>query len=326
MNLPYLLRLFCLSFSFFFLLNAAAGAVLRFFAEPAGNLAATRRSAAAANFIFGLRLLPAAIGILFVFLLCVPSYLRLEPGANPERVGPACIIFGLLGLTTWCLSAVRAMRAVVTSIRHHSRLARDAHRLHVGEHCCDLQVIDDDKPLLALSGLVRPRLLISRSLLRSLTPDELAAALSHEGAHRASRDNLKRLLLVLAPDVFPFANALHTLDQHWRKFTEWAADDQAVAGDSSRALCLASALVRVARLGASAPLPYLSTSLLASDRDLRARVDRLLHRAQVPSPSFFKARPRLGLIAFGSAIGLSALLLAPSTFHFIHELQELLLR
>jgi len=73
-------------------------------------------------------------------------------------------------------------------------------------------------------------------------------------------------------------------------------------------------------------LPYLSTSLLASDRDLRARVDRLLHRAQVPSPSFFKARPRLGLIAFGSAIGLSALLLAPSTFHFIHELQELLLR
>jgi beta-lactamase regulating signal transducer with metallopeptidase domain len=176
-----------------------------------------------------------------------------------------------------------------------------------------------------MSGLLRPQFLISRNILNGLSPEELAAALRHEHAHRASRDNVKRLLLLLAPDAFPFLRPLRPLESNWSKFTEWAADDQAAAGDSLRALSLASALVRVARLGSSPRLPILSTSLLACDRDLSARVDRLLNpTTQAPAQSQ-QTRSRFRIAGLLIASGFVLLFVAPSALSAVHQLLELLL-
>jgi len=137
-------------------------------------------------------------------------------------------------------------------------------------------------------------------VLRSLSAQELLLALHHENAHRISRDNLKRLFLLLAPPPIPFFRGLASLERCCGKFSEWAADDEAVRGDSHRALSLAAALLRVARMGAAPQLSFLHTSLCAGDQDLSARVERL------PPPPLVHAKPlsRTLSLTFGSGLGM----------------------
>ncbi|MGB6460828.1 MAG: hypothetical protein WBG02_12760, partial [Candidatus Acidiferrum sp.] len=287
--------------------------------------AESKTPVAAARFLLALRMLPFALAALFVVGLCVPSYLWLEPAATAERVGLVCVILGLLGALTWTLSLVRAVHSVYVSMRHDRLSDRDGIETLIPGSSSRLIVVENESPVLAVSGLLRPRLLISRSVLGALSAEELDAALSHEHAHHASRDNAKRLLLLLAPDVFPFVRPFRPLESAWAKFAEWAADDQAAAGDSRRALSLAAALVNVARLGSAPRLPFLSTSLVPCDRDLFARVDRLLCPVPVVAARTWPARPS-GRVAALLLLGSAAFLLAaPATLSFVHELLEILL-
>ncbi len=325
MILPYLFRLLCLCFASFFVLNVAAGLLARALSNSAIRIAESRTPRSAARFVLVLRLLPFFLSTLFVVGFCVPSYLWLEPAATAERVGLLSVVLGLLGLATWSVSIARTAHSLVASLRHNRLCRLAGQEIRIPGESSSLVVVEHEAPLLALSGLLQPRLLISRSVLHALSSEELDAALAHEQAHRRSRDNAKRLLLLLAPDVFPFVSPLRTLESHWSRFAEWAADDQATAGDSNRALCLAAALVGVARLGTAARLPYLSTSLLACDRDLSARIDRLLHLAPI---TFCCARPaphRLRSVSFLLAGCLAALFLAPAALSSVHELLELFL-
>ena len=325
MILPYLLRLMCLCFASFFVLNAAAGLFVRISSKSAIRFAQAKSSGTAAQLLLALRLLPFALAVLFVVALCVPSYLWLEPAASSERVGLLCVVFGFLGAAIWFTSIARTVRSLVASLRHNQLCRLAGQETRLPRNSAPIVLVEDEAPLLALSGLLRPRLLISRGVLRVLSPEELDAALAHEQAHRTSRDNAKRLLLLLAPDVFPFVRLFRMLECSWSKFAEWAADDQAAGGDSRRALFLAAALVHVARLGPAPPLPLLSTSLLAGDHDLVARVDRLLHPIPIARVYSKPAHHRLRTAGFLLAGCLTALLLTPSALSSVHELLELLL-
>src|SRR5579863_10118963 len=208
MILPYLLRLSCLCFASFFVLNLAAGLIIRFFSKSAIRFADSRAPRTAARYLLVLRLLPFALAVLFVVALCVPSYLWLEPATASERVGFLSVILGLLGAAAWLVSIARAIHSLGASWRH-SRLCRLAGvDTSIPGGSSSLLVVESDAPLLAMSGLLRPRLLISRRVLQTLSSEELSAALLHEHAHRTSRDNAKRLLLLLAPDTFPFFRPL----------------------------------------------------------------------------------------------------------------------
>jgi beta-lactamase regulating signal transducer with metallopeptidase domain len=143
----------------------------------------------------------------------------------------------------------------------------------------------------------------------------LAVALRHERAHRASRDNLKRLLIQLAPAVFP---GLRKLEQAWIQSAEWAADDRATEGDPDRSAALAEALLRVARLQSTIAMPTLVTSLVAADEDLAQRVNRLLDAPAVAEPS-----RRFELFAFSIAAVLIAVL--ATNLRVVHLLLESLL-
>jgi Zn-dependent protease with chaperone function len=325
MILPYLLRLLCLCFASFFVLNAAAGLIVRISSKSAIRFAESRTPGTAAQFLIALRMLPFVLATLFVVGLCVPSYLWLEPVATAERVGMLCVVLGLLGAAIWLASIARTVHSLVASHRHNRLCRLAGQEMRVPGNPAPIVLVEDETPLLALSGLLRPRLLISRAVFRVLSAEELEAALAHEHAHRTSRDNAKRLLLLLAPDVFPFVRLFRMLECRWSKFAEWAADDQASAGDSRRALSLAAALVHVARMGSAPRLPFLSTSLLACDRDLSARVDRLLLADPRTPPCPSKTRLRLQGAGLLFAVYLAALLLAPSALSSVHELLELLL-
>jgi Zn-dependent protease with chaperone function len=325
MILPYLLRLLCLCFASFFVLNVATGLLVRICCKSAICFAESRTPRAAARVLLALRLLPLALAGLFVAALCVPSYLWLEPAATAERVGVICVILGFLGAATCLISMARTTYSLFASLRHNRRFQSAGQESRLSGEPSPVVVVETDAPLLAMSGLFRPRLLISRGVLRSLSAEELDAALRHEHAHRTSRDNAKRLLLLLAPDIFPFIRPLRALEGSWSKFAEWSADDQATGGDSSRAVSLAGALVRIARMGSGPRLPFLSTSLLACDRDLSARVDRLLRAVPSASVALKPAHHRLRTAGFLLASGLATLLLAPFALSSVHELLELLL-
>jgi Zn-dependent protease with chaperone function len=325
MILPYLVRLLCLCFASFFVLNALPALLVRVASKRAIRFAESRTPAAAARLLLALRLLPFALAILFVAGLCVPSYLWLEPGATSEEVGLLCVSLGVLGAVVWLMAIGRAAHSLFASFRHNRLCRLAGQETHVPGESSSVVLVENEAPLLALSGVFSPRLLISRSVLRSLSSDEFDAALRHERAHRTSRDNAKRLLILLTPDILPFVSLHPLLESNWAKFTEWAADDHATAGDAGRAVSLAAALVHVARMGSGPRLPSLSTSLLACDRDLSARVNRLLHavpyRRVIPRPAVRLLRAT----GFLLAAGLGAVLLAPYALSSVHELLEILL-
>lgn len=326
MIFPYTVRLLCLCFACFFLLNGALSLAAWICCKPGKELTAQMRPGAAARLLLGLRLLPSALAVFVVASLCVPSYLWLEPVGTGERVGAICALLGALGVASWIGSLGRAGRALVASVRCNRLCGTEMREIRIAGKGFCASVVDVDAPLLAIAGLIQPRLIVSRGVLDALSPEELDAALRHENAHRVSRDNFKRLLVLLAPDTLPFVKGFRALERSWAKLAEWAADDEAAEGDARRALSLAGALVRVAQMGAGPRLSFLHTSLVAGDRDFSARVERLLRTeasvARSDRRSSFLLRGAIGLLA----ACLAAVMVWPGMLLGVHRLLELFLR
>jgi hypothetical protein len=323
---PYALRLFCLCVASFFVVNAGVGLLLSAVSRAAIRAAETMRARRAARFLFLIRILPFALGIGVVLGLCVPSYLWFEPHATAERVGVGCLALVFFGAASWLVSVARVSRAMVAASRCQQLWKETGHEDRLPGESLRAMVVEKDAPLLALAGILRPRLIVSRGVLSALSSDQLGVALYHENAHRVSRDNLKRLFLLLVPDPLPFVRRLGTFDEAWAKFAEWAADDEAVQGDSNRAVALASALLRVARMGSGPRLSFLHTSLVGGDRELAARVERLLEvETSGPQPPSQTRSLEFGA-GFATAALIATLLAGPAILSSVHRLLELVLR
>jgi Zn-dependent protease with chaperone function len=215
----------------------------------------------------------------------------LEPDITGERVGVTCLLAAALGVAGWTVSLLRGLVSVVRTQQYIRRCESGIHETDASDATPELVVVSQTNAVMAVAGILHPRLLVSQDVMDALSQEQKEAAFRHEAAHGASRDNLKRLLFLLAPDVVPFAGSFSKLEEGWARFTEWAADDEAVDGDPSRALSLASALVRVAKLGVPATPSYLLSSLVDSDRDLATRVDRLLREPE------YAVKPMAPLVA-----------------------------
>jgi hypothetical protein len=131
--------------------------------------------------------------------------------------------------------------------------------------------------------------------------------------------------MLLAPDVLPFMRGLVALERSWAKAIEWAADDQASAGDPRRALSLADALVKVARMGNKPQLSYLTSSLMADDHDLSERVDRLLRPQPIPEKPVKELIPLVSGAAALMAASLMIVVLWPASLSMVHQALEQLI-
>jgi len=101
-------------------------------------------------------------------------------------------------------------------------------------------------------------------------------------------------------------------------FAEWAADDRAAEGSDSKALSLASALVRLARMKAGPPVPELAISLLGASGEVGARVERLLAGAPESEPDASRAAHYGWLLWAGVAM----VILQPVALLWAHDLLE----
>jgi Zn-dependent protease with chaperone function len=320
--LPYVLRLLCLCLASFYLLHLVLAAAVSGLAPLAIRIAGQLRPRMAARFLLTLRLLPAGVAAFLVAGMCAPSYLLLEPDATAEDVGLTCLLAAVLGGAIWAIAMARGLRASIRSMMYVRQCERTGAQTYLAGDATPVLVVPGTGASLALAGVFRPRLVISQPVVSALSTEQLAAALRHERAHQTSRDNFKRLVILLTPRGFPFAGGFASLESAWAKFTEWAADDRAVAANGLRSVSLAAALVRVARLGPSPQPSLLMTSLLADGRELSTRVERLLV-ATPPGEALERDRPVMGVIATAiAAVPLVFLMLQPGSLWFAHRLLE----
>jgi len=322
MNLPYTLRLLCLCCASFFLVHIALAMAARLGAGTAVRIAEHMKPSSAARFLFALRMLPLVLALLAVLAFCIPSYLWLEPEATGEKVGVVCMLMALLGIAVWGPALFRVVSALRGTSRYLNQCARQGRRIRVPGEPAPALLLSDKVPVMAVAGVLRPQLVISRRVMHGLSPAQREAALRHERAHRESGDNLKRLLLMFAPDAIPFVGTFAALDRAWAKFTEWAADDSAAEGDPQRAVSLAAALVRVARMGSRPRPSYLSCSLVGGDQELSERVDRLLR----PQPKPVKpVKEIVSVLTSACALLASAVtvvLVWPNSLSLVHQALE----
>jgi beta-lactamase regulating signal transducer with metallopeptidase domain len=268
-------------------------------------------------FLLGTRLLPAALSLLFVSAMFVPSQWRFEPAEIDESFGVVVFALAAFGSLILLRSGARA-RAVARADR---RLRSGAqHRATATAGVDEVQ----DFPGVSLAGVLRPRILIGSAVAQQLSSEEFDVAVAHELAHRFAGDNLKRFALLCAPDVFGGSGVARQLEDRWHAAAESLADARAVNGDGRRALHLASALLKVARISAGSP-PLLTSPAWSNLNDLpllEMRVRRLVHgtapaaRRPLPGPALFAA-----CMAMAGVLG-SSVPLARS----IHQATEALVR
>lgn len=321
MIVPYVLRLLCLCLGSFFLIHLALSLFARALApwamRHAERIGQRQPARSAAMLVLTLRLFPAVLSIAAVAALCVPSFLSFEGRRGAETIGMPFLAAAALGGSIWAISLTRSLSALVRSHRHVPRRSAV-----VGRESERVWLLESSAPLIGLAGVLRPRVLVSRSVASSLEGDQLAAALRHERAHRASADNLKRLLLLLAPEALPGLSLFRSVDRAWARLAEWAADDWAAA-DATTSLALAEALVRVARLGAAPRTSPLVSAFVPAGEDISARVNRLLNGA-----SYAGGRSRVfGSALFASlfAVPFTVVAVAPGSLSAVHQLLERLM-
>ena len=330
MALPYLLRLVCLCFATFFIVHAASAILVWIGAPAAFRVAQHSKPGFAARFLLLFRMFPFALTLFIVLGFCIPSYLWLEPLASGEKVGYACLGAAAMGFVVCVLSIFRVGFSLLRTSRYMSSCQRNGQEVTVEGEASPVLVVKRDAPVMAVAGLLRPRLIVSLGVLHKLTPEQRDAAFRHEQAHQTSRDNLKRFLCLMAPDAIPFISGFKKIERQWARYTEWAADDHAVAGDSQRALSLAAALVSVAKMGVDHQPAYLLSSLysplVAEDEDLAIRVDRLLREqqyAEKPLAPLVQVARNVALVA-GSLV--VAALVWPGSLGSVHQILEKLVQ
>lgn len=326
MNLPYTMRLLCLCCASFFMIHLALALMTRLSAGTALRVAEHMKPSSAARFLFVLRLAPLVLTLFAVLAFCIPSYLWLEPEATGEKVGFFCVFTAVMGVAIWALSAMRAVGAVRGTNRYLHECERHGRKINVNGSDSPALLLADKVPVMAVAGVLHPRLVVSKRVMHGLTPEQREAALSHEQAHCVSGDNLKRLLILLAPEILPFAPSFRKLDRGWSKFTEWAADDAASAGDPKRALSLASAMVSVAKMGSRPRPSYLSCSLVGGSEELSERVDRLLRPQPKPEKPVREVIALLSSLTGLVTTAVAVVFIWPSSLTLVHQALERLVR
>jgi len=234
------------------------------------------RPSKAPTVLFALKLVPGVVALFFTCVVYLPAQWRFEPEGAEESAGYTLIALGLLGAVTLALAARRAARdARVTRILERGWLERArGPRTFVGG-TLPVYGLPDSSPIISLAGVRRPRVFVARPIVDAFTQDEMDVSLAHELAHHATRDNLKRVLVACSPDLLGIWPAGRALERRWRAAIEFAADARAVAGSQARAVSLASALLKVARLVPAVTAPA-AASPFYDGTILWARIDRLL--------------------------------------------------
>jgi Zn-dependent protease with chaperone function len=271
MLLSYWLRLVCLVLFSVGIVQVVLS-LLSMIVMGSANRSIDRMSARCQERIrFAIPVASHVIALLLVLLVIAPQYIRNETNQLQERVGIVCVVGTMLVVARYLYGLFRAAYFLLQE-RQSYKLDGVPAVLTGG---APVHISEEVHPLLAVTGTFSPRIVVSRHLLSNaaFSQEQLEIALAHENAHVSHRDNLKYFVLASLASFRPGAKG--SLRQ-WRYAAEIAADDDAVSGNSSRAILLAETLLVAARTIPPRRTAALSLGLLPHEEELDKRIDRLL--------------------------------------------------
>ena len=290
-------------------------------------LAARQPRIVSPAFWFALRISPSALAASFAAVVFVPSYWRYEPRETAEGFDvtlTACALAALIVLAAAGARGVAAWWRANRRTRLWMRTSRPID-LRIGPQGAPERsktlpafVVDADQAVMALVGILRPRLFVTRGLIDALTGEELAASVEHEVGHSRARDNLKRLAMRAAPDLLAATRAARSIERRWASAAEHDADRMCGRASAAARCALASALVKVARLTPPEPIVAEPISTLVGGGEIASRVRVLLDDRTAAPPT-----RRRSLQWLGAAIAMAALASAYGPLlRAVHEATE----
>jgi Zn-dependent protease with chaperone function len=239
------------------------------------RISATWAPRSCARLLFALRLVPFALGLTAAVGFGL-AFIRHEPRQTTEQPGMVLMAAAVWTTALAVFAAWRVSGSAWQTFRRHRLVARIGRPLHLPGFPLPAWRIDTPFPVAAISGVLRPWLIVSDRVLEECTEDELASVLRHERAHARRRDNLVRAFLLALPDAVGLWKGGDRIARQWHQAVEEAADDEAVAANPEARLALASALVRVSRMATDPPPDWMPALALFDGGSLEHRVRRLL--------------------------------------------------
>lgn len=249
-----------------------------------GTHARRRLSAAScARMIFLLRTFPIVMGIVCVTLLLAPAYIEHEPRTAHEPVSLKLAVIACASAIGLALALFRGLATWKATSRLKSDWLRHAEPIELPQVVIPAYRIKHQFPVIAIVGVLRPRLFIAEHIFSSLSPGELMATIEHEAGHVVANDNLRRGLMRACRDVLVMIPSGRLLDRAGIETSEAAADEYAAGRGQRIALDLASALIKIARLVPTGIKPAMPAGAFLIDADevggVTDRVGRLMQLA-----------------------------------------------
>lgn len=276
--------------------------------------------------LFSIRVFPITLGAALTVGLALPSFLLLEPRRSVEAPEPYLILLASLAFTIFILLSLRCAKLLSHSRKTVKKWLHASELLPLSSSVPVYQLQSPDS-IIAVAGILRPKIFVGKAALASLTAQELRAAIAHEVAHVHSLDNFKQLALKLTKLQYFFVS-LAKLDPVWSAATELGADARALH-DGNSALELCSAIVKVGRLKAppSDGLSFATCHLVPPDRGASALAIRVQHLFQALDVHVKPRRQRK--YGWGSILLITTtiyVLTLPTLLPLVHRWMEYLAR
>lgn len=288
-----------------------------------------RRSAAC---FFSIRFLPVLFSFVIAAGFALPAFFKFEPRSTGEAVGTKLLVLASLGALVLLAMAIRGVRLLRATAAIRKQWRKNAQELRIPGCNLPVYAVEGPRALLSVTGVLRPRVFVARSLMEVLSPEEFSAALSHEMAHVRSLDNLKQLFLKMTrpPRWIEQLLAPNNEDAGWTMASELAADEDALDRGAS-ALDLSAALVKVGRLArwASAGPGMIASHFIPEGFDSSVQM-RVAHLQRRLAGATRRKTPRYHLPFFQLLCIVVAALAYAGCLHVVlprvHEALEMIVR
>jgi Zn-dependent protease with chaperone function len=237
-----------------------------------------------AKIIFALRTFPSAIAFIFVFVFLMPSYFLFEPASPKEILTVKLSALALIGIFGFALAICRLCGNWLATKRMAKNWLAQSEEIEMSDVSVPVYRINHQFPVIAVVGMLRPRMFIADKVFGLLNEEEMQAAIAHEIGHLNAFDNLKSAILRFCRDLLVFAPFNRKLERAWAQNIESAADEYAAErGGKQSAVNLAGALIKIARVvppGAKLPMPAGAFLIEQQTADVTWRVNRLLQTTE----------------------------------------------
>jgi len=281
-----------------------------------------------ANLLFATRLLPPALAVVITLGLALPAFLEFEPHSTHEGIGLRLDALALAGAVLLAGMIVRGWRVLLATLKAQRSWRKNSERVYLEGINLPIYCVESGSSLLAVTGVFRARIFLSRDIAETLSPEELRAALEHEIAHVSSFDNLKQTLLKITRPP-RWLKAFHAADAEWSGMAEIAADQSALARGAS-VLDLSSALIKVGRLNrVSTATSAVASHLVppACNSSLEQRIVRLSELLQGSGQTTAHPQARPGKLMFTMFLSAAAYIACiHALLPAVHEALEFLVR